>query len=142
MGAESDFYRSHVGPGLRKHGHVLRVENSAALGVPDVSYAIRGTQGWVELKVAKGDDLYFEKFQVPYMRKVWPHCRGRGLWLLAMVGSSVKLWPADRLFTAPSRQVRQWRVFRVQDLGEPETWSWRPFDWETVASRLVEGPLG
>ena len=39
-----------VREGLRGRGHLVRVENAAEDGTPDVNYCIGGVEGWVELK--------------------------------------------------------------------------------------------
>ena len=42
---------------LKKHlssrGHLIRVESSVGLGVPDVNYCFSGKDGWIELKEIK-----------------------------------------------------------------------------------------
>lgn len=52
-----------------KWGETDRVENSLGSGMSDVYYNFGGVCGWIETKVAKGDNIYFEKFQPNWMRR-------------------------------------------------------------------------
>ena len=56
MGTESQYWRDHVRPSLSSFGMIVRVENAARIGTPDVAYCLRPTKlspavsGWLELK--------------------------------------------------------------------------------------------
>lgn len=63
---EKEFYTRYVRPFLAGHGDHERVENSVGSGTPDVNYAIEGVEGWIELKLCRGDSLHFEKYQLPW----------------------------------------------------------------------------
>lgn len=78
---ETKFY-AKLKPQFDKWGVVERVENTLGSGTPDVFYNFAGTCGWVETKVAKGDDIYFEKFQPNWMRR---HVRQGLLRIFVMV---------------------------------------------------------
>lgn len=65
---ETKFY-GRLKPMFDSWGEIERVENVLGSGMPDVFYNFGGIGGWIETKVAKGDDIYFEKFQPNWMRR-------------------------------------------------------------------------
>ena len=46
-----------------KDAHLVRIENKACPGVPDVNGCYNGVEFWIELKVIKGNSLRLSKFQ-------------------------------------------------------------------------------
>ena len=46
-----------------KDAHLVRIENKACPGVPDVNGCYDGVEFWIELKVIKGNSLRLSKFQ-------------------------------------------------------------------------------
>lgn len=77
--AEKDFWatvRKHLGP----HGHLVRIEDLLAEGVPDVNYCINGAEGWLELKwVEKWPVRETTPLRIPHYTKaqrLWHYMRG------------------------------------------------------------------
>ena len=54
-------------------GHLVRVENTAGSGTPDVHACYEGSETWIELKLAKGNWLHFRASQISFFAKrcVW-----------------------------------------------------------------------
>ena len=50
-------------------GHLIRIENLAGVGTPDVNACHNGIECWLELKVAKGHQIYFRAAQVVFMTR-------------------------------------------------------------------------
>jgi len=96
---ESQYWHDHVRPKLSGFGKLVRIENAAQLGTPDVAYCLRfgltepAAAGWIELKhldsapkrggTIKIDHLTIE--QVQFMEG-WTAAGGRA-WLLIRIDS-------------------------------------------------------
>jgi Holliday junction resolvase len=50
-------------------GHMVRIENVAGIGTPDVNACHNGVECWLELKVAKGHQIYFRSAQIVFMTR-------------------------------------------------------------------------
>lgn len=50
-------------------GHLQRIENMASPGAPDVNACWRGHETWIELKVAKGNYVYFRDAQIAWFAR-------------------------------------------------------------------------
>lgn len=112
---EQKFANDHIIPRLRKLGHAVHVQNSAESGTPDINYAIFPRQGWIEVKVAKSGWLYFETFQIPWIRKrhrAFPF----SVWVLARVGQEAALFSAEAILGADCEPYRKWTRCRVDGL--------------------------
>ena len=75
-----------------KDAHLVRIENKAGPGVPDVNGCYKGIEFWIELKVIKGNSLRLSKFQ-----KAWIYERtksGGKVFVLArpLKGSVLKVF--------------------------------------------------
>ncbi len=75
-----------------KDAHLVRIENKASPGVPDVNGCYDGVEFWIELKVIKGNSLQLSKFQ-----KAWIYERtkfGGKVFVLArpLMGSVIKVF--------------------------------------------------
>ena len=133
---ESGFY-GHVRSGLGKVGHVSRVESSAASGMPDVSFAARGREAWLELKVEKpGCKLYFELSQPLWMRErvrvgVTPWI----LWL-SYDESWVYLAKAQTLLLAEKEYKREQVVVKSEYLKD-HAWKRRLVPWREIADVIL-----
>lgn len=125
---EQDFANDHIVPRLRKVGHCVYVQNSAESGTPDLNYAVFPRQGWIEVKVAKSGWLYFEKFQIPWIRKrhrAFPF----SVWVLARIGQEAALYSAETILSVDTEPYRKWVRCRVESLtsiaqtGLSDDWS-------------------
>lgn len=135
---ESQFWNSHVGPNMGKLGHFSRVENAVEYGCPDVNYAIKGQQGWLELKVVRKGQVYFRRSQIPWLKARLRHCGNRGLWVLGAEedGSKFYLWFAETVVNAPRFPHKQGVYVKVKDLLARATWS-GAINWTDLAVALV-----
>lgn len=102
--SEAGFWADQVRPKLQPFGVLHRVENSAALGTPDVAYCLRFSpteapaSGWLELKYAAtaplrpATPLRFEHLTLEQVRflEAWAGAGGRA-WLLLRLGRAVAL---------------------------------------------------
>lgn len=129
---EADFSNTYVLPKLRAlpNSHLVRVENAAETGTPDINYAIFPTQGWIETKVAKSGFLYFEKFQIPWFRKRIRATGGHHTWVLATEQVSAFLYSATEILAAPREPYKKWVRVRLSDVkavaSVPLAGSWGP----------------
>ena len=136
MMLESEFYHSHVKPHLEQWGDHNRVENSAESGTPDISYAIAGVQGWLELKVIRDGLLSFEKFQLAWLKKRWRHAKGN-LWVFATDGEALYVYSVDRIIATPRHVYRRWLKMPIA-LIEPNVHGpTKPWPWGKVLSTLT-----
>lgn len=133
---ESEFYKKIREP-LMKRGHLSRIENKAGAGVPDVTFATSGMEFWLELKVEKGNLLYFEPSQPIWMKErikvgVMPLI----LWL-SSDESTIHLCEAESLIRAKKTYIRGFAVAQSSDLRQwlflrkPKT------DWDKMVKRMI-----
>lgn len=50
-------------------GHLVRIENTAGIGTPDVHACLDGQEVWIELKVVKGNFIYFQASQLAWFTR-------------------------------------------------------------------------
>lgn len=119
-----------IRPHLLLWGEADRVENSVVTGMSDVYYNIAGKTGWIETKVAKGDWIYFEKFQPNWMAK---HVR-QGARVFVMFldkDDAIRLYPASVILGVRRELYDKWQRVFVPDLPrashvlEPPYRSWK-----------------
>jgi hypothetical protein len=123
-------------PQLVKWGEVDRVENSAGVGMPDVYYNIEGVQGWLETKVAKGPVVYFERFQLPWMRRHVKQGNHRIFVVVLIEPDQIMVCRASQVVQAPRASYNKWVTVAVEDL-EPEFVLTRPYKWSKLRQTLI-----
>lgn len=126
-------------PHLSKWGAYDRVENALGSGMSDVFYNINGSVGWIETKVAKGDMIYFEKFQPNWINK---HLRQGFKKMFVMVldkRHDIHLWYASEVLAAPRMPYEKWQVVNISDLPEASVVVERPYrNWDDVYFKLID----
>jgi hypothetical protein len=81
----------------------------------DVFYNIGGKTGWIETKVAKGDMIYFEKFQPNWMAK--HHRQGARVFVVVMdKNEAIHFFPAGVILKAPRVPYDKWITVNMRDL--------------------------
>ena len=99
-----------------KDAHLVRIENKASPGIPDVNGCYKGIEFWIELKVIKGNSLQLSKFQ-----KAWIYERtksGGKVFVLArpLFGSVLKVFEGSNAIQGPESRY-------------PVLWIHDPGDW-------------
>lgn len=126
-------------PQLIKWGQVDRVENVLGSGMSDIFYNIAGSVGWIETKVAKGDMIYFEKFQPNWINK---HLRQGFKRMFVMVldkRHTIHLWYANEILAAPRVPYEKWQVVNINDLPEASVVLEPPYrNWDDVYFELID----
>ena len=124
-------------PHLSKWGAYDRVENVLGSGMSDIFYNINGSVGWIETKVAKGDMIYFEKFQPNWINK---HLRQGFKRMFVMVldkHGTIHLWRAHQVLDVPRVPYEKWQCVNVNDLPPSRASVKPPYKhWEPVKSEL------
>lgn len=137
---ESDWW-ALVKVQLDRWGDSCRIESTTGGGVPDVNYAIDGHHGWIELKVAKAGKLYFERFQIPWMRRRLRHMDA--VWVLALVDDELRLYHAGDIVHAQchveSNKTKTWTVVEVNGIVATVSGP-RPWPWHDVFTILTNRP--
>lgn len=131
---ESSFFNSLLKPRLKSWGDYCRVENSVGNGIPDVNYAIQNIEGWIETKVSKGQFLYFEKFQIPWIKKRIKH--SRTTWVLALCGDEINLYSGDQISNAEREPYRKWVRIKYKELT-PVLSLTKPYKWDLLKLYLI-----
>ena len=102
-------------PNLMAWGECDRVENVLGSGMSDVFYNIGGKTGWLETKVAKGDLIYFEKFQPNWISK--HHRQGARIFVVVMDRlETIHFYPAGIILKAPRKPYEKWITVDMKDL--------------------------
>lgn len=138
---ETEFYQKHV----RKMSSVLhleRIENAVGVGFPDVSAAGGGKQFLIETKVAKGEFLYFEKFQIPFYKKRYRYTDGKGIFIMALCEEKELLvWDASVFVGATLEPYKKWNRVKVTEVADPFirlTGNIPKLTMQGVAKKLIE----
>ena len=100
-----------------KDAHLVRIENKASPGIPDVNGCYKGIEFWIELKVIKGNSLRLSKFQ-----KAWIYERlrvGGYVFVLArpLSGSVIKVFDCRTVVRGSGIP------FPVVELHPPYNWN-------------------
>lgn len=133
---ETEFF-AKVKPYLALWGEYDRVENILASGMSDVFYNIGGRTGWIETKVAKGNLIYFEKFQPNWIRK--HHRAGARMFVMVMdKHETIHLFPAGIILDAPKCPLNDWIIVDMNDL--PRVFNMpKPYrSWKSIREILIQ----
>ena len=118
---ESEFWSKHVRVPLSTRGHAVRIEDAIGSGVPDVNFATGSVNAWIELKIDRSGWLYFERFQLPWMRQRLAH--NRDVWVLVLnrttwdgvVKTKVKLHHASAIVKCPAVKKSKWACVKAEE---------------------------
>jgi hypothetical protein len=124
-------------PHLAAWGEYDRVENTVGSGMADIYYNIGGHTGWIETKVAKGDLIMFEKFQLNWIRK--HHRQGARLFVMVLdKQGAIHLYPAGVILNAQVFSKEKWVCIDQRTL--PRVFSMLPpyKSWKSIRDILVE----
>lgn len=132
---ESELY-AKLRPHLASWGEVDRIENIVGSGIADVFYSISGKCGWIETKVAKGDLIYFEKFQPNWLRK---HHRQHVRLFVVVLDSdlAIRFYPAGVILKAPQRAEKDKIVVDMRDMPKVFTMPTPYRSWASVRDILT-----
>lgn len=124
-------------PYLSAWGEYDRVENIHGSGMPDIHFCINSNAGWIETKVAKGDFLYFEKFQPGWARRYLRSGFHR-LWVAAQLkDESFALYRYSVIVRAPMQPKNDWLLVNVNDIA-PTFRMPSPYrSWKSVRDTLI-----
>jgi hypothetical protein len=134
---EGNLYTNIVKPRLAVWGDHSRIENAVSYGLPDISYAIKGTQGWLELKVPKDGRLYFQPFQLSWMKQRVKHTNNKGVWVLACDNDAMQLYRGVDMSNAPRVPYKRW-ITVDQDKVKPWVAGRAPWPWSEIRVALME----
>ena len=141
MLTETEFSRNDIMPHLLQWGDATRIETTTISGMPDISYAIAGLQGFVELKIVRQGKLTFEKFQLPWFRKRLRHAKGN-LWLFATDGAALYVYSAEQLLKAPRYPKGDMVQLFIEELEPPLVFSpAKPWNWGEALTLLTRHAL-
>lgn len=132
---ETEFF-AKLQPHLAAWGEYDRVENLLSSGMSDVYYNIAGRTGWIETKVAKGDFIYFEKFQPNWIAK--HHRQGARMYVMVLdKNETIHLYPAGVILQAPRYPRDKFTVINMNDL--PRVFNMeRPWkSWKSIREILI-----
>lgn len=112
--------------------HMTRIENSAGSGVCDVSACWQGTEVWIELKVAKGRQVYVRPSQIAWISKRMSS--GGRCWFLIRRNDSMVLVSGKKV-TEEATPCNDPRYLKLNvDSVQAAARTTKPFDWELIKS--------
>ena len=105
--------------------HFSRIENISGSGVPDVNMCKDGREMWIELKIARGNQVLFQPSQLAWITQ---HVAcGGNVFVLVRKNNEMRLYlGADAVHLAKKLDVAP--VFVTQ----------KPFRWRELIDLLVE----
>ena len=120
MLSESSFWR-YLKSKLPPDAHFQRHEDMAAAGIPDLSYAWNGVDGWIELKYypkwKKQDHNHIDSWTK--VQRLWLYKRTRAgngnCFLFVKIGKEYLLFKLDELFTVDLWEYSKKRLIREAD---------------------------
>ncbi len=131
---------ARVRPHLQKWGAISRIENYAEPGTWDIFYGSSGQMNWIETKVIHGQEIMFEKFQLPWGRRFFKEGVSN-LFILAgfedntgfMMVYHVKEVINAPTYTKPNKKDKVY--INIGNLN-PIFGLSRPYDWDPLRTLL------
>ncbi len=80
------------------HGDVLRIENMASSGTPDINYCFAGVEVWIETKMHENSRTLLRPYQWAWIRRRHM-CKGR-VFVISFVEQLDAIWIWDGWMTA------------------------------------------
>jgi hypothetical protein len=135
---ESDTVYARIMPKLNEWGACTRIDNALVGSVPDIHYCVDGIHGWIEGKQEKRGELYFEKFQLPWVIK-YRRANTRHL-LLAVCPdyhpTSLNIYDYTDVVDIPRYIKGKWTVVKAIDLPRLLLLE-KPFNWDALRVLLT-----
>ena len=107
----------YVKKGMSGRWLATRIETVTSLGVPDVTYSVKGVHGWIELKwVPKAPVKQSTKMRLSHLteqQKQWIFSRGKlagDVWLLVRVEDEFFLFDHKFIHDIQQMTIDEWRV--------------------------------
>ena len=113
-------------------GHMVRIENLAGIGTPDVNACHKGSECWLELKVAKGHQIYFRSAQVVFMAR--RTAEGGRVFVLVKYGDNLLLFTGQELVAISDKLVtvkKGVQKLHISDIRESYLFTGKA--WQNVA---------
>lgn len=119
-------------------GHVIRVENTAGSGTPDVNACYNGQEAWIELKMAKGKYAHFRTSQVAWFTKR-VNAGGKCAVLLRW-GNDLYLVKGSQLTNAIMEHAvpNKDKSCKIPIANLPYQKFSKPWDWEAISEKVYE----
>jgi hypothetical protein len=124
---------ARIQPKLKAWGALDRVENTMGSGMWDIHLCCGGVHNWVETKMEKSGELFFERFQLSFARRQM-NSGATNLFVVAGRDSRnghMGVYHASTLLAAPRTLKAKWHVIRVEDL-EPCLEMTKAYDWDAL----------
>jgi hypothetical protein len=118
---------------------LCRIENEVGTGISDVNACRDGQERWIELKLVKGDRIYFRCSQRSWITRRTQV--GGKVFVLARDGDVLLLYDGFLAATAPSHPYKNGKSYYVKraDLPTP-LWSHpKPVDWRGLREKIFGG---
>ena len=114
---ESSFSRKLTGR-LNNWGSCDRIENAVGQGNWDIFVVVEGQANWIETKVIHNNEIYMERFQLPWATR--HHKSGfTNLFLLAAFDEKkFRVYDYPTLIGAPKSVYKKWTVLNLDDMSE------------------------
>jgi hypothetical protein len=122
----------------RLPGHLVRIENLAGIGQPDVNGCHEGSEAWVELKVVKGNYIYFRSSQIAFFSR---RCKEKGrVFVLARKDDDILVFKAESVLAVvdllePVKDGAckiKWAL-----IPNPQVFT-KPWPWEKIADIIYK----
>jgi hypothetical protein len=99
----------------------------------DAHLVVDGQHSWLETKMEKAGQLYFERLQPNFARRLM---RAGATNMFVLAGRDARnghmsVYHASTLIAAPRSVKGKWTVFRAEDL-EPCLEMSKPYDWDAL----------
>ena len=116
---------------LNRHGVATRLENAAAMSVPDILFVSGGAMVFIEMKIVYGEKVYMPIFQHSYGKRISHYINDFMHWVAAWddEAGSIRMYTFRQVSTCPISASGNKLTFNISQckpkyiLTRPESWS-------------------
>lgn len=125
---------------IKNKGTFTRIENVATPGIPDVHF-FNGKDIWIELKIAKGNFIYFRMSQITWMRN--RHKYNGNVVIICRKDNELLIAHSDTLMGDTCSNLLQYKggseggAIHVNDFKRYGKTFKKPFNWEHIIELIV-----
>jgi hypothetical protein len=123
---------------LKPLGHYSRIENIAGSGIPDIHFFSEAHgDNWVEVKIVKGNQIYFRTAQITWMGKRQA-CNG-SVSIVARKDDYIYILPSVLILDKEMRENGKQSILNLKQFASLAGFCWKkPWDWDEIVKSMLQ----